>query len=290
MRITLIVIIVLFWTTLFAAHARIRVGPGVGHVFVDPEDPDRVLLQLIEVDPTHALSTNGGASFEFSSATSNSGQWTTNLSFESRDYMVLDGWRLFRSDDAGNSWEETGVRDFLRQLTDDQISDERSWVESEYSARVPERSVHWNRIFAGFAVFFLLSQCFMMSRRGVLAAVISLLQGALILLITWSLLTAFHFYVSVTFHGQYPGAYWNTSQRIFPTLKTGVAMAIAAQPLPLLAYLLAFWFVLPGSLEMALGRSPSNTRRRWTFVVLASWAALFVAFNALLVFWGYFWE
>lgn len=108
------------------------------------------------------------------------------------------------------------------------------------------------------------------------------------LLVVCGVLLNLHFIVSALMIAQWPSAYWNSSAGYSPTAQLGVVMNIAARPLPLLAYLLALWLLLPGSLDVMSGTGPgaSATRRRVALGVAVTLGAALALFHLYMLFWG----
>ena len=117
--------------------------------------------------------------------------------------------------------------------------------------------------------------------------------GALLLLLAvWCLLSGLHYLMLYMTRTQWPMAYWQSTAANDPSPKTGIAMAIAAKPIPLLAYFLLLWPILPGSVEAtrALVRRWPRWERRVCYALLALGGLAAVVFHLYMVFVGYFFE
>jgi len=115
------------------------------------------------------------------------------------------------------------------------------------------------------------------------------LRGLVVLSLVWALLWGFHAVVRNWTDTQYPMAYWNTSARMHPSPKLGLVMAITALPLPLLAYLVFLWPILPGSAEL-LTRLFADGRRRIALAISVVAGTAVAVFHLCMMFIGYFWE
>jgi hypothetical protein len=74
-----------------------------------------------------------------------------------------------------------------------------------------------------------------------------------------------------------------------PSPKLGIAMGIAALPLPLLTYLLMLWPILPGSKDV-LTRAFAPKRQWVALVGCVVVGTAVVVFHLSMMFIGYFWE
>ncbi len=108
----------------------------------------------------------------------------------------------------------------------------------------------------------------------------------------WCFMTGFHAAIMKLTESQYPLAYWISTAYQCPSPKLGLAMAIAARPLPLLAYLVTLWPLLPGSLNVVdvWMRSQSPLRQRLARALAIAAGCLFVVGHGCLLSIGYFWE
>jgi hypothetical protein len=274
------------------AEALLFRGPGITSVAIDERDPNAIYLR-IECSPCKAaFSTDGGATFHALDDRMIPKGLTTNLSSGTRRYVLCDKMRLLRSDDDGAKWTNTAAFAFLRDQSNLDIEREKKWFNEEYGARLPERSAIWHSLFGLFGGSYFVLTVIVLKKRGWLHAIWTGLRGVAILLLVWCLLGGLHAVVREWTDAQYPLAYWNTSSTKYPSPKLGVAMQIAALPLPLLMYLLTLWPILPGSLNIMAGCGPSvaQKRSRVALGLAIAAASVFIAFHLGMLFIGHFWE
>lgn len=217
----------------------------------------------------------------------------TNLSSRLRRYVLAGSTDLLRSDDGGKTWRNTTAAKFIRaQIRFEMERDKKRFLE-RYSKRIPERSVLWHPLFAMAALTY--CAIILLSQRksgGWLHAVRNATSGVVVLGLTWGFLVFVHNRLSWMVHTQWPEAFWSTHAEANPSLKTGLVMAIAAKPLPLLAYLMVLLWILPGFAEAVavLGGPRMQARRSDLLRIAICAASVFVAFHLAMIFWGYFWE
>jgi hypothetical protein len=281
--------IALLLVTAGGAHAGLRAYPEITSVELHPGDPERILIRVTWLPCEAAISTNGGAAFVALTEQDLPLAWSTNLTSGARRYVLVDNYALFRSDDSGVTWTNTGATSFLHEQNKAAIEQEENWFRQEYGSRLPPRSVLWHPLFALYALGYFTSTVFVLREAGVLRALLTALGGLVVLLLAWSLLWGVHAVVTHWTSSQYPMAYWNTSMGMHPSPKLGIAMAVAALPLPLLAYLGALWPVLPGSKEV-LARAFAWKARRTALVVSVAAGTVFVVLHLGMMFIGSFWE
>jgi len=274
------------------AQAMLFRGPGITSVAIDENDPNAIYLH-IECSPCKAaLSTDGGVTFQALDGRMIPKGLTTNLSSGTRRYVLCDRIRLLRSDDGGTIWTNTAASAFLRDQSGLDIEREKRRFREEYGARMPDRSAIWQPLFGLFGGSYFLLTVLALKKRGWLDAIWTGLRGIVILLLVWCLLGGLHAVVREWTDEQYPLAYWNTSSTKCPSLKLGLAMKIAALPLPLLMYLVALWPLLPGSLNILTGGSPSVAQKhsRIALGFSVAVAVVFITFHLAMLFIGRFWE
>jgi len=217
---------------------------------------------------------------------------TTNFRFSLRRYVLADPRNLLRSDDGGWTWTETGATEFLREQATAEMEQCKQGYWEEYGARLPDQSVLWLPLFGTFAGAHVLLIILSVRRQGWLRAIWLGLKGLVVITLVWILLSCLHWYIYGHAHSQWPDAYWKSYMLMRPSPKLGLAMAIAARPLPLLCYLLVLWPILPGSLDamLALGGSQTLGRRRACFVLSILAGTVFAAFHFYMMFVGYFFQ
>jgi hypothetical protein len=284
--------IVVLLSSVGRADAYLREIPEIVSVASDPKNPDVVYLRIKGLPCKAAVSTNAGQSFQPVPEESIPPNRTTNLHFGPRHYALANPRYLLRSDDGGSTWTHTGATEFLRDQANADMEQEKHRFWEEYGPRLPGQSALWLPLFGVFAGAHFLLIVLSVHRQGWLRAVWLGLKGLVVILLVWILLWCFHRYVFGLTHSQWPDAYWNTSMLSQPSPKLGVAMAITARPLPLLAYLLVLWPILPGSLDamLALGGSRAAARRRTCFALSISAGTVFAAFHLWMMFVGSFLE
>lgn len=282
-------------------QAMLRSGPRIESVAIDPQNPDalyfRASFGLFACGDDHeaAISTNGGRTFMTSPRTEIPDGWTTNLQSGIRRYVLVDSYNILRSDDGGLTWTNTAAISFIRTRSTRDCREAERYFWSEYGKRLPWQSPFWNLLFTTFAsVHFLLIAVFC-RRHELLPSVLTALRGVLVVVLLWTLLWGFHAVVHSwvdnqysTAYGHYALAYWNTSAAMHPSAKLGLAMAIAARPLPLLVYLLLLWPILPGAVDVMSG--PSKRFHPLALIIAIVAGTAFVAFHLWMMFVGYFWE
>jgi hypothetical protein len=281
--------IALLRLTAVDAQAMLRGGPEITAVALRPGEPDCVLIRISDASCEAAISTNAGQTFGAVYREGAPSDWSTNLTAGARRYILADPVRLFRSDDSGVTWTNTGATAFLRGQSEAALEREKSWFREKYGSRLPPRSVLWHPMFALYAVGYFTVTVLFLRRAGVLSAFLTAARGLAVLLVVWSLLAGLHAVVTNWTSSQYPMAYWNTSMRMHPSHKLGVAMAVAALPLPLLAYLAILWPILPGSKDV-MARVFPRMGGRVALVLSLTAGTAFVLFHLGMMFIGYFWE
>lgn len=281
--------IALLTLTAVATQAMLRGGPEITAVALRPGEPDCVLIRISYAPCEAAISTNAGQTFSAVSREDAPSDWSTNLTAGARRYVLSDAIRLFRSDDSGLTWTNTGATAFLREQSEAAVEQEKDWFREEYGSRLPPRSVLWHPLFALYAIGYSFVTVLILRRGGVLSASLTAMRGLAILLLVWSLLAGMHAVVTNWTSKQYPMAYWNTSMRMHPSPKLGIAMAVAALPLPLLAYLAILWPILPGSKNVLAHAFPRKGGRVALVLSLVA-GTVFVLFHLGMMFIGYFLE
>lgn len=270
------------------AQAGLRAGPEITSVLLDPTDPDKIAIRLSGLDCETAISTDAGQNFRVVAKQDFPSSWSSNLIAGTRRYVLADSIDLLRSDDSGLTWTKTGALDFLREQCKLAEEEEQKWFREEYGPRLPLRSSLWHILFAVFAATHLLL-CFSFLRRdGSLRAILIGLRALVVLSLVWALLGGLHAIVRHNTDTQYPEAFWNSSMRACPSPKLGIVMAIAALPLPLMAYLAILWPILPGSVEILTRLFPKHRRLPLVISVIAG--ITIVMFHACLMLIGCFWE
>lgn len=271
------------------AQARLQPSPEITSVFLDPTDSGRIAIRIDYLPCEAAVSTNAGVSFVAVTDQDVPSAWTTNLTAGTRRYALEDSFWLFRSDDSGVTWTNTGAASFLREQSQAAIEQEEEWFREDYGSRLPQRSALWHPLFGAFACAHVLL-CFRILRQdGSLRAILIGLRALVVLMLVWALLCGIHTVVMHWTESQYPLAYWNTSARSWPSPKLGLVMAIAARPLALFPYLLFLWPVLPGSTEM-LGHLFTERRRRVAMVLSVVAGTALAVFHLCMMLVGYFFE
>jgi hypothetical protein len=275
------------------ANAKLRATPEIRSVTMDPANPDMLYLQISFFEKTIGVSTNGGWTFQTISRDAMPTNTTSKLHFQLRRYALIHSEELLRSDDGGLTWTNTAAAKFLRAQTKKLIEQEIKSFQEESATRLPDRSSLWNPVFAAFAIFYCLLAAYVMRKEeGLWFAINAVTKGVLILFIFWCLLTGFHIWVRWQTNSQWPGRFWNTSSEFNPSFKTGVIMAIAAQPLPLMLYLIALWWVLPGSSSALAAISGTCTaKRKQNYHLVSTIVGIaFLIFHLIMVFVGFFLE
>jgi len=139
-------------------------------------------------------------------------------------------------------------------------------------------------LFGVYAAAYVLLSFRLLRSSGLPGAIVTILRGLVILILVWGLLAGFH---PVAIAWTNPAA-WGGTYRLCPSAKLGLAMAVAAQPVPLLLYLLALWPILPGSKEVLIRAfSPG---RRIADVLAIVFGTVVVFFHLYMLFVGYLWE
>ena len=280
---------ILFFAARTGAQAALMAYPEITSLAIDPENPDHIFLAIRGLGFPAAVSTDGGASFADDDEEDAPPGWSTNLAVGTRRYVVVDALWLLRSDDSGATWTNTEAASFVRDQCELAIQKDELQYREEYGSRLPPRSALWHPLFGLYACAYVLLTFLALRQNGSLVAMLTVLRGLTILLLVWSLLSGLHNVVTLATSSQYPLAYWNTSTRMNPRPKLGVAMAIAGLPLPLLTYLAVLWPILPGSKEV-LARVFPIPRRQAALAVCAVAGTAFVAFHLVMMFYGCFWE
>lgn len=287
---TLIILMIVLagsWTT----SAKLNSGPQIKSVRIDSNDSATVYLQISELPKPMAVSTNAGDSFSTFPGGILPDSATTNLRHGPRKYVLVDSAILLRSDDSGITWTNTAARKYLREQTDKEIEQEKRDFDNGYSERLPQRSAFWHPTFAGVTLLYcVFIVAFLREESGWLSAVRIALCGAATLGLAWSLLAGFSHVIHWMANAQWPSRFWNTSSEFNPSVKTGIAMAIAAKPLPLLCYLLVLAMILPGTYRALILASGSRTAATERLFFAASIVAgvVFVGFHIWMIFVGYF--
>ena len=276
-----------------SAMANMRPAPEITAVSVDKNNPDFVYIRLSDLNITSALSTDGGAVFRPVTNELVLGDLTTNLNTGSRQYIRVGSTELFRSDDAGKTWTNTSAARFVREQINREIERQKERFWERYGKRIPERSALWHPLFAitglAYCSIILLSQ---RKTGGWLPAVRNVMSGLTVLGFVWGFLLIVHHSLSWMVHTQWPGAFWSTHAAANPSAKAGLVMAIAASPLPLIAYLTVLLWILPGFAEAfaALGGSRMQSRKNLPLRIAICAASIFFMFHVALIFGGSFWE
>jgi hypothetical protein len=261
-------------------------GPSIRSVEMKAGDPDQLRILLGGLNCPAGISTNGGLTFAPASEPESRTGWVTNLSVGSRRYVWAASQALLRSDDAGGTWRETAASSFVHEQAKKDAAEEEKWFLSAYASRLPPRSDAWNPCFAGFGALYFWTTFLVVRRTRPMDAILTGCRGLFLLLLAWGFLAGFHFEILRYAMAQYPQAHWNTSMSFHPSLKLGFIMGIAARPVPLVAYLLSLWPLLPGFREVLSRAMPKvdETTLFWITVVAAS---LVIAAHLCFVFVGY---
>jgi hypothetical protein len=275
--------------TAVVAQAKLRAGSEVTAVTLDPTNSDKVAIRISGLSCKAAISTNAGRNFLAVAGRDISAAWSSNLTAGARRYVLVDSFCLFRSDDAGVTWTNTGASAFLREQSKTDMNEEEKWFREEYASRLPLRSSLWLPLFALFAGCHFFFTFRSLRQDGSFRAVLVGLRALFVLSLVWALLSASHAVVLHWTANQFPTAYWNTSAQMHPSPQLGLIMAIAAQPLPLWGYLLVLWPLLPGSAEMVIKRFHER-RRRLALAICIAAGTVSVLFHLFFIFSGYFWE
>jgi hypothetical protein len=271
------------------ARAKLISEPGISHVAIRAGDPETVLLKLTGLSCAAAISTNGGLSFSAHPAESLSTGWLTNMEAGGLRYFLADSQLLFRSDDGGRTWKATAATKFVRTQARADADAEEKIFRADYADRLPERSPLWHPLFGAFSIAYITLTYLAMREGGSLRAILTGLQGLLILVLVWMLLWVIHAQVLLWSHAQFPEAHWNTSSRGAPSAKLGFVMTIAAQPARLFGYLLFLWPILPGSREVIVRLLPAKREMLSWVVCLAAWVWV-VGLHAWVICVGYLFE
>jgi hypothetical protein len=278
---------ILCFLMITAAQAMLRSGPEIVSAAIDQKDSNIIYLHISSQSVKAALSTNGGMNFQGIKEKYIPENLTTNLTLGTRRYVLKD-WTLLRSDDGGLTWTNTGTASFLRKIANAEIEVERNHFWEEFGSRLPQQSVFWHVIFGVFAITYAVAAFCTLRSQGSFGAFLTVLRGLFMILLLWCFLWMVHSFFFHWAERQYPSAYWNTSAEFRPNAKTGLIMAIAARPLPLLVYLIALWPILPGSINVMLGPQPTTRRRNCASILAITIGTLFVLFNLCMTFVGYF--
>jgi hypothetical protein len=274
-----------------AAMARLRETPEIASVVIDQRNPDTIYIRIINSPHKAARSTDAGKTFEVINEEEIPNNVLTTMSVGNRRYALNDSWILLRSDDGGTNWTCTSSSEFLGQLKYEEYEREKKSFHDEYEARMPQRSSLWHVAFGLFAVAYFLITYMSLRYQGWLQATITGVQGLFMLLLVWSLLWVFHTLILMIIGNQLDNFRWST-ELYRPSAKLGIALAIAAYPLPLLVYLFVLWLILPGSYSIISGSpgSQSITRRRISLALLSFACVLFIGFPVWVMFVGVLWE
>lgn len=271
------------------AQAALRETVEITSVLMMSGDPDQLLITIKGISCEMAISTDGGKTFAPYPGKEIPAGWSTNLNANHRRYVLADSLRLFRSDDDGLSWTNTGASSFLGEQMDADVQSEEKEFWAEYGPRLPARSALWQSIFIAYAVVYFALTFFFLRGDGVLKTASSATTGLFILLLAWALLMGVHEVVLNWTSTQYPAAYWNTSSALQPSKKLGIIMSIAARPLPLMVYLLILWPLLPGSKDV-LARAFTPARQWIASSCCVSAGVAIAVLHGWMMFVGYFWE
>ena len=270
------------------AEAMLRGRPKITSVMVDPANPDGIFLKLAGLPCEAAISHDGGASFAVATEPDAPKDWSAELEIGERRYLLIDGTLLLRSNDAGATWQKTQARSFLWNQSDLEVKNQRQWFQEEYRPRLPQRSVWWNPLFGLFAGGHLILTIWVLRRRGCWGASLTALSSLVVLALVWGLMTGLHEYVLEFTSSQFLDAYWYSLPDIAPCPNLGIAMTIAARPLPLLAYLTALWPLLPGSKELLMHWFAN--RQRLALAISMAAGIAFVGFHLALIAMGPFFD
>ncbi len=288
----------LFLAAVTVGHAALRADPQIMSVAISPEVPDCIFMQIAHAPCKAAISTNGGESFVVSTETNIPAGWSTNLTAGTRrysltgyqvvpeeDYLWMN--RLFRSDDSGATWVHTAATEFLMAQMKIEIDHDKVMYLQWYGSRLPARSVLWHPLFGVFSCAYFLIVYFRLRRTGRLSALLTGLRGLALLIGVWCFLSLFHAVMIAQLHYELRlFDYWHAWR---PSTKLGLAMSIAARPLPLLAYLLMLWSLLPGSREVLIRLLPPDRKKTASGICIAA-GMVFVVFHLILMFVGSFQE
>lgn len=272
-----------------SATAKLKANPEISFAGIDPANPDYVYLRFDYAPCQSAFSTNAGASFQVAATQDLPPNVGARLSAGSRRYVVLDACRLIRSDDNGTTWTNTAIASFLREQRLLEEGRMERKFELKYGAQIPARSDYWHAVFGAFAAICFLLIIRATRTRGWLYAIYTGLRGVIVILLVWSLLICVHELFMNLMH--WP-IHYDDSHRFLPNYKLGVLMAITARPLPLLAYLLVLWPLLPGSIDVMTGKNEVSlrNRRRMALMIAVTAGIAFAGLHMYMLFSGSFSE
>ena len=269
------------------AMAGLRSFPEITKIAVDPQNLNNVYLRIDDLPIKAAIGDDGGRSFSVAAKAEIPTGWTTDINNGEQRYVLIDSSNLIRSEDAGISWKKTAALDFIRTQIDFEIEKEKENYQKKYEILIPKRSELWNPVFGMFAIVYFVIAIILLRTQNMRDALLASLRGVAIILIVWIFLSLFHCSVLQWFDSKYPMAYWNTN--IYPPHQSlGIAMSIAALPIPLLVYLLVLFPILPGIAE-SLTKSASIVRRRIGLFVVASTSIIYIVFHLYMISVGQSW-
>ena len=267
-----------------AVHAKLVETPSIESVWISSTNSRLVWIRLKGLPTSSGFSTNGGASFEASGRRAPPPGYTTNLNAADVHYVLAEAETLVRTEDGGSTWHRTQASRFLRSQT--RLMEQRDtasfWV--SYGSRLPERQEAWYLALELFGILHAGLVLYVLTPSGISNALQVAARSTIILHMAAGFLWFTHTVYSHITHSQFPEVLWNTSGYFSPSKQLGVAMHIAAQPLPLLGYLLTLWPLLPGTSAILAGRNPSVHRRRLSLNTCAFLGTVFVAFHLWLVY------
>jgi hypothetical protein len=260
-----VIIFVLLLSGCLSAKAMMMRGPEITAVLVDPGNSNNVYLRLSDVVNSTGISTNGGRTFDLCSA--NAVPWTavTNLHFPPRHYVLVDSTQVFRSDDGGATWTNTASGKFRWAQIRAEVEIERIAFNQAFDQRLPKRSRYWHWVFGAVALLHCLALIVVLARCSDWLLIFRQVVRSLVILgLAWCFLIVTAMFIQWNVNAQWtPGRFFSSYESFSPSVKTGVVMAIANRPGPLLCYLLGLWFVLPGSLEVLCALCRINKPAQW---------------------------
>ena len=270
-------------------------------VLLNPHDSAHICVIVAFAPFEAAESQDGGRTFAVIRAASIPPELVPGTASANFRYLAVGSSkyhlvRLFRSEDGGTKWEETGFRKFLHEQLEKVADQERGFFVKRYADRLAHRTESWTKWFFILSAGYLIGAAWLLRGKGFWSIVWNLAASALALAVVGCVLSelrdeAWFF----TLRGHEAGLlYWHSAPEWSPTAKLGVILNVASLPTRLILFFLVIIPILPASVTL-IGRYLNRRAgdKAWPLMACRAFALLLWTFLVITAFspwpFGGFW-